>query len=186
MPITLGILAQSRQAVATGAFDLLESTVLTGSQASVSFTNLTTKYAASYQHLQLRMTLRQDTNSNGMQIRFNGDSGSNYFYHYLEGNGSSVASAGGSYTSVFDFGAAALLEPANLFSANVVDILDPFETTKNKTVRMLNGHSGTYRRIALASGAWFNTASVTSIAVLPNTSNWVSGCRFSLYGIRGS
>jgi hypothetical protein len=121
-----------------------------------------------------------------MQIRFNGDSGSNYAYHYLDGNGSSVSSTGQSYNSIFDFGAAALLEPANLFSANVVDILDPFETTKNKTVRMLNGHSGTYRRIALASGAWFNTASVTSIAVLPNTSNWVSGSRFSLYGIKAT
>jgi hypothetical protein len=185
MPITLGILAQSRQAVSTGAFDLLETQVLGSSAASVTFSSLGT-YASSYEHLQLRMTLRQDTNSNVLRIRMNGDSGSNYRSHTLNGNGSSVLSSTESTTSIFTYSAAASLDVANLFSGHVLDVLDAFSTTKNTTTRNFSGHSGTYKDVNLTSGAWFNTASMTSIEILPASSNWVTGCRFSLYGIKGA
>jgi hypothetical protein len=93
MPITLGILAQSRQAVATGAYDLLESTVLTGNQTSVTFSNINTNYGSTYKHLQLRVVTR-DTFTGGsgstVFIRYNADSGNNYAFHSLQGNGSSV------------------------------------------------------------------------------------------------
>jgi hypothetical protein len=67
-----------------------------------------------------------------------------------------------------------------------MDILDYGVTTKNTTMRALNG-GHEYNWIALASGVWMNTAAVTSITFnMPLTSaNFVSGTRFSLYGIRG-
>ena len=76
--------------------------------------------------------------------------------------------------------------PANAFGAGVYDILDPYSTTKNKTTRLFGGRgfvTGDHK-IVLASGLWRNTASVTSIDLVAND-NFVTGSRFSLYGIKG-
>ena len=73
---------------------------------------------------------------------------------------------------------------ASAFGGGVVDILDPYSTTKNKTIRGLGGLAAT--NIALRSGSWASTDSVTSITCLPfSGGNWVAGSRFSLYGIKG-
>jgi hypothetical protein len=80
---------------------------------------------------------------------------------------------------------------ANQFGMGVIDILDPYQT-KNKTVRALTGflssdtagYSGT--QIKLNSGVFLNTASITSLTLdQAFGSNFQSGTRFSLYGIKG-
>jgi hypothetical protein len=183
MPITLGILAQSRQEAAGATFQLLESTVLTGSQASVEFTNLTTKYASQYQHLQLRMvarTSRSTFSDDPFTVQFNNDSTSaNYKYHQLASAGPNVFSGAENY--MFTFANNTLATGA--FGGVVLDILDPFETTKNTTARAFGGLS----IIGLSSMAWFNTNSVTSIRIASFTSsNLLQNSRFSLYGIKAT
>ena len=197
MPIPLGILAAAgRSQAPAGAFQLLESTVLTGSQASVEFTNLTTKYAATYQHLQLRMVIRNDRSVGytlgEARLRFNSVTGSgNYYTHWLHGNGSSVISQGYSLTAGMDVSIyPSAPAPANTFAATIVDILDPFETTKNKTVRSFSGvHTGGSSLgddnvIGLYSGLFISTNAVSTIAMVADNSNFVQGSRFSLYGLR--
>ena len=169
------------------AFVLLESTTLTSSQASVSFTNLTTKYAATYKHLQIRAVNRNTdaSNTHGVLIRFNGDSGSNYAQHVLFGGGSSVSSAAGTSQT---FGVIGLSSRSgdSSFGVHVTDILDPFNSSKNTTTRSLLGTMAVETFVQLRSNAWFNTASVTSIEVIQNAASFTSGTRISLYGIRGS
>jgi hypothetical protein len=189
MPITLGILAQSRQEAAAATFQLLESTVLTGSQASVEFTNLTTKYASTYQHLQIRMMLRSNagaTVTGSPGIQFNGVGGTSYSSHILAGTGSTVTSSANTSSShMFSYYSPASSFAANAFAAYVTDILDPFETTKNTTIRSLGGWGG--GEIRLLSGAFLNTASITSVLIdNRDGQSWVSGCRFSLYGVKAT
>jgi hypothetical protein len=185
MLIPIGIFASSGSAApAVQSFDLLESTVLTGNQASVSFTNLASKYAATYQHLQLRVVVR-DTFTGGdgstVLMRFNGDAGNNYSFHFLEGNGSSVLSKNGVSTNRILF-----QQSSNgNWSADVIDILDPFETTKNKTTRILCG-APTVPYVGLLSGNWRNTAQITSILLQTEGFNLAQGSRFSLYGIKAT
>jgi hypothetical protein len=72
------------------------------------------------------------------------------------------------------------------FAAGVIDILDPFNTSKNTTVRILTGLNASASKISLMSGAWYDTASLTSIQIfVGNSENILAGSRFSLYGIRG-
>ena len=67
-----------------------------------------------------------------------------------------------------------------------MDILDPY-ATKNKTVRSLSGNSGgSDSQVRLMSSAWLNTTSVTSITILGDGGDLVSGSRFSLYGIKAA
>ncbi len=193
MLIPLGIFASSGSRAA-GAFQLLESTVLTGSQAAVEFTNLTTKYASTYQHLQVRMTMRTDrpqVSTDTVYFQLNGDTSNNYSVHILYGNGSSVTSAAGAnwpggyiHEVVPTSGSGGI---ANNYAGAVLDLLDPFETTKNKTARSLAGSTTTANFVVLASSNWRSTNSVTSIRFYSTTSNnLVSGSRFSLYGIKAT
>lgn len=69
----------------------------------------------------------------------------------------------------------------NAFSASITDFLDPYSTTKNKTIRTLGGYNG---ETALNSGLWQSTSSITSITIRTTTDNFAIGSRFSIYGIR--
>lgn len=181
MLIPLGFLAAS--GVSAGSFDLLETQVLGSDTASVTFSSLST-YASTYQHLQLRITARSSWASAqaGLVMQLNADTGSNYSYHGLGGNGSSVSSfAGANQSFMYQGVATGNTATANAFSGVVIDILDSFETTKYKTVRALFGNSTT--EVGIHSGSWRNTNALTSILLKTDvTSNLLTGSRFSLYG----
>ena len=171
----------------SGTFELLETQVLDSSAASVTFSSLST-YAADYQHLQIRGVARITTTPATLgvgMIRLNGDTGSNYSRHFLFGSGSSVFSnASASVSAMETFNASTSSNPAGEFAPFVVDILDPFETTKYPTLRTLMGAAS---RIGLQSGSWRNTAAINEILIYEIFgSSYAIGSRFSLYGIKAA
>lgn len=184
MLIPLGFWAASGGGAAAGSFDLLETQVLTSSAASVTFSSLST-YAADYQHLQIRMLTRSSQSvaaSGSTGIRFNSVGSGQYSSHILKGTGSSVLSE--AFTSqdyMFSYLTYGSSATANAFGPWVIDILDPFETSKNTTIRSIGG----LPEIRLMSGAWINTSAVTSIEIdMRDGHSFVTGSRFSLYGLR--
>ena len=175
----------------TSSFVLLETVTLTSAQASVEFANLNSKYSAlGYQHLQVRMVVRttRSNTADFVKVTFNADT-TGYARHAVYGNGSSVVSYGlTDIISTPDI-------PGNSagsgqFGAVVMDILDAFETTKNKTTRALGGASGSVNRIQLDSGLWIDTSAITSIKLESGNASegagLATGTRFSIYGLRGS
>jgi hypothetical protein len=173
MLIPFGTLAASG-AVASD-YQLIQTEILGSAVASVTFSSLGT-YSSTYKHLQLRIALSPKFND-WMQLRFNGDNSlANYYNHVLRGTGSVVNSfSSGSLDYVMNTGSGA--------SSVVIDILDPFSTSKNKTIRAFGGNT-TANVITLSSGAWFSTSSTTSLTI-KNDTNYGVGSRFSLYGIKG-
>jgi hypothetical protein len=194
MPIPLGVLAVAGAGagpvVAGNAYEWLETTVLGTATSSVTFSNLDTNYASTYQHLQIRMVGRTSGSEGGqgaqIRLRFNSDSGSNYRHHYLYGDGAAMVSNSGTATFVglqrfTDSGAT-----ANAYGAMIVDILDAFESTKNTTVRWIGGNANNSSFIFMNSGLWINTAAITTIFLQPNVGgDFAAGSRFSLYGMKG-
>jgi hypothetical protein len=182
MPIPLGIVAVAGAgAGATGSFDLLETTILNTSAASVTFSNLNNY--SNYKHLQIRGLANCSSDT---FIRFNGDTGANYNDHVLRGIGTSVQSTnlgtGSEIPIVFqDYDSGS----GNRFGAGVVDILDFSNTSKYTTVRAFAGNTNVdvYPQICLQSGLWRNTAAVTSITISAGSSI-AAKSRFSLYGIK--
>ena len=169
-------------------YELISTTILGSNTPSVTFSSLGT-YSSTYKHLQVRMvtrTVRTEVNDSIIS-RFNGDTGSNYAWQRLFGNGSSVASGGGtSQTSILTGETSGNTNTTSAFMTTVIDILDPYSTTKNKTIRFLNGGAASFNHIQLGTGLWMTTSSVTSFALEPlNSANFLTGSRFSLYGIRG-
>jgi hypothetical protein len=168
---------------------LISRTTLTSTTSTINFTGIT----SGYQHLQLRYIARDagaGTADAAITFRVgNGtpDSGSNYAYHYLEGNGSS-ASATGSATQTSTLLAGACVEgatTASIFAAGIIDIHDYASTTKNKTIRTFHGNdrngSG---RMLLESGLWMSTSAIDYIRITKTGTGFASGSTFALYGYK--
>ncbi len=191
MPFGLGFFATVGASAAGGpSFDLLETQNLSGAQSSITFSNLNSNYGSTYQHLQIRAAacLTAGGGIDSMAIRFNGDSGSNYVYHVLQGINSSTPSSSvltGQTSSRIAFitgnGYA-----TGQFSPIVIDILDPFESgIKNKVARGFSGSSSNGDKgVAIHSALWLNTAAVTSITLLGLSGNIDVNSRISLYGLK--
>jgi hypothetical protein len=163
-------------------FHHLETVRLSSSAASVTFSNLA-RYS-DFQHLQIRAVARSNRSGTGglaVNITLNGVT-TGYQTHLLYGRGSSVLSAAYAGRGIERMTNAG--SEANAFGAFVTDILDPFETTKNTTIRSLGGYSATDPIISLTSTGWFNTASVTSIQLSDPDASFIAGSRFSLYGLK--
>lgn len=187
MPFGLGFFATAGAGGAAGSFDLLETQVLGSSQASVTFSSLGT-YAATYKHLQIRYVTRCSEASSAptFWMQVNADTGSNYRGHVLRGTGSSVVSGSVAQGSQVDIGttAGANLTTGN-FGAGVIDLLDAFDSTKYTTARNLTGVTQG-NQIELRSWLWMNTNALTEIKLSSFGANWITGSRFSLYGIKGA
>jgi hypothetical protein len=186
MLIPLGVLAASGAGPVGGDYELISTTVLPSNAANVTFDVST--FASTYKHLQIRIVAGHTNEGagNAVVIRLNGDTGSNYVFHELGGGGSSVYSVANTSQT---FGlAVALRQPLSntVFGAGVVDILDAYSTTKNKTIRTLTGVASSPNSIILlGSGLRVSTEAVSSITLLPSAGNLSTGSRFSLYGIKG-
>jgi len=175
-------------------YELISTTVLGSTTSSITFSSLGT-YSSTYKHLQIRAAIRTVRGASGdiFGFRFNGDTASNYGLHNLSATGAAVESTGDTpLNAIYLSYNLSSSDPANQYTAAVVDLLDSFSTTKNKTTRLFFGNgsapvtSAGQRHLGLESGLWRNTASITSIEMLPILGTGIaSGSRFSLYGIKG-
>ena len=178
--LLLGVVqAQAAGDEFVSSYDLLATEILTSATSSVTFSSLNT-LAAGYQHLQIRMAHKVTSADNALQVQFNADTASNYNWHMLYTFGSSVES----FAATNQASMRASYSDNTVFGSGVIDILDPFETTKNTTIRSLAGFASGSPRFGLFSGAWRNTSAVTEIKVFSAGGNIDQFTRFSLYGIK--
>jgi len=186
MLIPLGILAAQAPAVGD-AYELISTQVLTANAASVTFSSIPQEY----RHLQLRWVARSSHSSvDRFNLRLNGNTGSNYAWHGLFGNGSAVSSSTGFFPTDLIQVFRQVSNRASVYSTGVIDITDYSSTSKNTITLGLSDSTdrdgGTSTQgVELASGLFLSTAAVTSLQAFTGLGNFVTGSRFSLYGIRG-
>jgi hypothetical protein len=159
------------------------STTLNGLN-SITFSSI----PQTYKHLQIR-TSTVATTDGYIESRFNSDSGSNYAWHIVTGEGSATgASAQTSQTKLRITAFNNQMDTTNPY-VSITDILDYTNTNKNTTIRTLSGKdSNGAGDINLISGVWLNTAALTSIQLfLSPTSGktYLTGSHIALYGIKG-
>ena len=192
MPI-LGIMASAMSGnlfAPSGAYDSIATYSLSSLTATVTFSSI----PATYKHLQLRLLLRTDRGGNitdQPRLKLNSDTGANYTYHDLVGNGATASASGASAASTGNFGVCTAADAiASVFGTTIVDILDYADTNKYTTIRSMsafdnNGTGGFPGQVFLASVAWLNTAAVTTIAINA-IGSYVQYSSFALYGIKGA
>ena len=169
------------------AYELISTSIVSGSPAStVTFSSLNT-LAASYKHLQLRVTSRDNRNGfmgSQLYMRFNSDTASNYSQHALYGTGSSVGSTYTLTDKMYILDNPGLGGTTSAWAGGVIDILDFSNTNKYKTIRALGGMAQNYNWLTFTSASWRSTAAVDSIT-FSGLGSQEPGSRFSLYGLKG-
>jgi hypothetical protein len=182
--------------VDTGAmFPLQVVTVGAAGASEINFTNIPT---TGYEHLQIRAFAQSNRGTYGNDdcwIRVgNGsvDTGSNYAYHILSGDGSTASAGAGSSQSRGYFGYAGT-GVSSTFGAGIVDVLDYANTNKTKTIRVLNGQDqnglvASYGgAVIFTSSLWNSTSAITHIRIYPNVGTQFNQySQFALYGVKGA
>ena len=193
MPI-LGIMASQISGhlfAPSGAYDSIATANGTGSSGTITFSSI----PSTYTHLQIRAITRLDYTGSverQMLTRFNADTGANYAFHNLIGNGtiattysSASTTAMGGVDALCNAGAGATYTSA--FTVAIIDILDYANTSKYKTIRSLTGWDANGDgQIWFDSGHWRSTSAVTSISILDTAYNITTNSQFALYGIKGA
>jgi hypothetical protein len=164
------------------SYDSIQTvTVGSTAQSSISFTSI----PATYKHLQIRAFNRCSVNSGRLRFQFNGDTAANYSGHYILGTGAS-ALAGGA-TNDTRLSGAYNNSTANIFSVDIVDILEYANTNIYKSTRTLSGvdTNDANGEVFYVSGNWRSTSAITSILMYFDSGNITQYSSFALYGIKG-
>lgn len=184
--LPFGIFSAAGAGVATD-FEFITTATIGTAVGTVSFTGLGS-YAADYKNLQIRYAARSNSSLQRLDLRFNTLATSIYATHEIEGTGGS-GSSGSTFSNTqlqFNQGIAAS-NGASRYVSGYIDILDPYSTTKNKTVRAFyGGDDNSVGSVYMSSGLIISTAAVTSLDFRTQSTNLFGvDSRFSLYGIRG-
>lgn len=165
-----------------GAYDSLASITLSSSTQSITFAGI----PSGYKDLQIRAIAKSTSSQDSIDLTFNADTGNNYSYHSMYGNGSSTGAEGiASRANIPTSLPAVSSANTNIFSAGIIDLVNYASTSKNKTVRTLAGFdtngAGT---VYLSSGAWLSTAAISSVTLTCRSYNFAASSSFMLYGVK--
>ena len=159
---------------------LIETKTLLSAAASIEFTAIPQDFT----DLVLQISTRTVSSGSLLYVAFNGDTtNGNYTNRYLQGNGSSAASASdqprgiGLNTTANDY-------TANTFSSCFAYISNYSGSThKSYSSDSVQENNATFSVQWLFAGIWNNTSAITSILLAPPGINFATGSTISLYGI---
>ena len=153
----------------TPTYTALATTTLASATASVTLGSI----PATYRDLVLIVNTPSIT-ADQLVLRFNGDTGSNYFRVYMESIFGTTGTAGGqddlAYVGAYGGDQASL----------IVNIMDYSATDKHKSFLARGDAAIVTKTTALR---WANTAAITSITVRLVSVNLPIGTTINLYGI---
>lgn len=166
-----------------GSFESIATATPT-SGTTVTFSSI----PSTYQHLQIRyLQITASPNGAQMRIQMNGDTGTNYSRHKLQGNGTTATATGNASQNYIFCGSDGVGSDSTNAVVGIIDLHDYASTSKNKTVRVFTGidKNGT-GDVALYSGCWLSTTAINSLTITSDGANFASGSRVALYGIKGA
>ena len=177
------------------AWEAIQTTTLTGTQTSVTFP-VSGSLSTDYQHLMIKMTVRTDLNTTPgydyVAISFNGTTGDwdmLDMHAAVETSGSPVG-----YNSLnLALGriGVAMCDPTDDLAFGCLELVIPNYQSTNQFhgFQAIGGMANSaWGYNSLNGGTWHaSTAAITSITLEPKDgTNFVSGCVFTMCGLRGS
>lgn len=166
------------------AMELIETVELTSTTSNLTFSGIPQDATDLYLAISARSN---DINFNFAEItlEFNGDTGSNYSWLWLQGDGSSVTSSSSSGTSLkIENSQTAANVTANTFSSVGVYISNYTSTTaRSISSEQVTENNATTAYQLIQAGSYTGTSAISSIKVSSFFGSFVAGCSFSLYKI---
>lgn len=159
--------------MATPTYELIDSTVLGSSSASVTFSSI----PATYRDLVLVVESASGSGFLTEYIQVNSDTGANYNDVYMRGNGSSATSSSSSSSNQ-------IYPDQNSISGTerrmyTAQFFDYSQTDKHKSILIRNSNPA--RNVQADAARWASTAAINSITLAGGT--YAAGSTFYLYGI---
>jgi len=163
-------------------YEPITTTTLGSATSSITFSSI----AASYTDLRIVWVYQSVSAGNFPSLQFNSDTGSNYSYGTLYGNGSSVLSQKSSNNT-----GAYLVSNASASTSqwqmNIIDIFS-YAGSTNKT--LLNRYAGDTSGggfVSIAVNLWRSSSAITSITLKFDAGgNIASGSTATLFGIKAA
>jgi hypothetical protein len=168
--------------VTPSAFESIATVSVSSATSSIEFTSI----PSTYTHLQVRaFMVCSSTNNMYMQLG-NGsiDSGSNYSWKQLWGEGTNANSNDGQSQGFFYIGyVASTTYPA----ACIIDIADYANTNKFKTAKAINANNNnTAGYVTSFSGNWRSSSAVDRVKITTGSGTFNQYSHFALYGIKNT
>lgn len=158
------------------AFTLIEDTVLGSAAASITFNTGLTNYTK----FRLTLYVIKDGSGGSIQLRFNGDSGTNYARQSLLASATLVQGARATgQTSISNQNA----QTASAAGLHLFEISKPLTTTPARVIYPCSYIAGGSVVLDEVVGEWNNTAdAISSISVLSSSGNFAANTRCTLEG----
>lgn len=161
-------------------YEPIATTTLGSAVSSITFSSI----SSSYTDLKLIFVGRSDTGSGYANIRFNGDTASNYSSTYIQGVGSNPVNTS-RYTSTTSL----LVAANNSLSSTIpkmyeMDIFS-YGGSVNKTIlsKGLGDTNNTAGLVEYFVGLWRNSSAINSVTIFATVNNFAIGTIATLYGI---
>lgn len=162
----------------------IATTTLTSTQNGVTFSSI----PQTYTDLVVVVTGRSDSTSggtDGVELQFNGDTGTNYSFTQIYSDGSAAYSSRASNNGSIALGNIPTSSTTTSLSYHLVTghIMNYANTTTYKTALGRGGPSGSYN--IFRAGVWRNTAAITSVTVMiPGGISFLADTTLTIYGIQ--
>ena len=160
-------------------YEPIATTTLGTANATITFSSIPSTYTDLRIIFNAKLTATGSTTTSS-NVRFNSDTGANYSYTYVCGNGSTGSSGAINTTSAY------LIETPNVASIWGLTTIDIFSYagSTNKTALATcsadqNGSGILTRNVAL----WRSTSAINSVSLIASSSTWAVGTTATLYGI---
>jgi hypothetical protein len=166
-------------------YTLIEAKTLGTAVSSVTFSSI----PGTYTDLVVKYSGRQGS-ENAHNIRFNGDSGSNYTYLILGGDGvnNPTSGSGSAIANIISRGINPGNSTSSTFGNAEMYIPNYANTSYNKSVSVdgVNETAGEEIYSSFVAGLWSSTSAITSIGIFARDGNLAVDSTFYLYGIKNS
>lgn len=177
------------------AYESIASFTVSTGVASYTFSSIPT----TFKHLQIRCSVKDvaDPGENQhLRIQVNGDTGANYYYHYILTNNGNTTSydvtnaTGSNYMYVFRASIGSGSNYTNSWATTIMDFLD-YRSNYYKNMKYWKGYCSSnagfgsgHANFGTGGGLWADASVISSITINGDGANFVSGSTFDLYGIK--
>jgi len=162
-------------------YEPIATNTLGSSAASVTFTGISSAYTDLVIVCSLKIAATSATNTFIKVGNGSIDTGSNYSWTRVMGNGSAASSARG--TSVSD---GVLIGDANLtdFTADILHLQNYSNTTTYKTILTRNNLASALSQAAV--GLWRSTSAINQVQIFGNVRDLAVGSTITIYGVKSA
>lgn len=159
--------------VPSGPIKLADLSPTSGTSQSVSIPSGITG-------LQLKLKIKNGSTAD-VGIRFNADTGSNYFWNEAAGNGTTMTVQNNN-TAYIRVGAINSATFETQHTVNVNDITGSAHKTLDATSARIDAAAGSSIFSILTGGLWNSTSAITSVQVIVSAGSFASGTSIRIYG----